>query len=46
MKRFLRAGKIKWYENVVLKEEIHVELPDSWSKIKDKEFLDSIIQFQ
>ena len=35
MKRFLRAGKIKWYENVVLHEEIKIEKKSTWTKLKE-----------
>ena len=44
VERFLRAGIIRWYENVVLKEKIEVNLANSWSKIDDAEFLNSIIE--
>ena len=35
VERFLRAGKIKWCENVVLKEEIKIEKKSSWTKLKE-----------
>ena len=44
VERFLRAGIIRWYENVVLKEKVEVNLANSWSKIDDAEFLNSIIE--
>ena len=34
--RFLRKGKIKWYENVVLKEKIIVEKDDIWTRFKNE----------
>ena len=36
VKRFLRNGKIKWYENVVLKTEIIPDKNDAWSKLSQK----------
>ena len=35
VKRFLRSGKIKWYENVVLHEEIKIEKKSTWTKLKE-----------
>ena len=35
VKRFLRAGKIKWYENVVLHEEIKIKKKNIWTKLKE-----------
>ena len=35
VKRLLRAGKIKWCENVVLKEEIKLEKKSAWTKLKE-----------
>ena len=35
IQRFLRAGKIRWYENVVLHEEIKIEKKSKWTKLKD-----------
>ena len=34
VKRFLRAGKIKWYENIVFKEKIKIEKESIWTKLK------------
>ncbi len=34
VKRYLRGGKIKWYENVVLKEKINIEKETIWTKLK------------
>ena len=34
--RYLRKGKIKWYENVVLKEKIIVEKDDIWTRFKNE----------
>ena len=31
---FLRARKIKWYENIVLKEEIKIEKETVWTHMK------------
>ena len=36
VKRFLRSGKIKWYENVVLKEKINIKPINAWSKLKQR----------
>ncbi len=36
VKRFLRNGKIKWYENTVLKMEIIPDKKDIWSKLSQK----------
>lgn len=36
VKRFLRNGKIKWYENIVLKTEIIPDKNDAWSKLSQK----------
>ena len=36
VKRFLRNGKIKWYENTVLKTEIIPDKNDIWSKLSQK----------
>ena len=36
VKRFLRNGKIKWYENTVLKMEIIPDKNDIWSKLSQK----------
>ena len=33
--RFLRMGKIRWYENVVLKEEIKLEKEDKWTQLEN-----------
>ena len=35
-KTFLRHGKIRWYERVVLKEEIKIEKKDNWTKLIKK----------
>lgn len=34
VERYLRSGKIKWYENVVLKEKINLENETIWTKLK------------
>lgn len=36
VKRFLKNGKIKWYENTVLKEEICIDRTDAWSQLSQK----------
>ena len=36
VKRFLKNGKIKWYENTVLKEEIIIDRMDAWSQLSQK----------
>ena len=36
VKTFLRYGKIRWYERIVLKEKIQIDKPDNWTKIKNK----------
>jgi len=36
VKRFLKNGKIKWYENTVLKEEIIIDRTDTWSQLSQK----------
>ena len=33
--QFLRAGKIKWYENIVLKEEIKIKKDTVWTRMKE-----------
>lgn len=33
--QFLRARKIKWYENIVLKEEIKIKKDTIWTRIKE-----------
>ena len=34
VKQFLRARKIKWYENIVLKEEIKINKDTVWTRMK------------
>lgn len=36
VKRFLKNGKIKWYENTVLKEEIIIDRTDAWFQLSQK----------
>ena len=36
VKRFLKNGKIKWYENTVLKEEIIIDSNNAWSQLSHK----------
>ena len=37
--QFLRAGKIKWYENIVLKEEIKIKKDTVWTRMKETAYL-------
>ena len=37
--RFLRARKIKWYENIVLKEEIKIQKDTVWTHMKTNSIL-------
>ena len=37
--RFLRARKIKWYENIVLKEEIKIQKDTVWTQMKTNSIL-------
>ena len=36
VKTFLRYGKIRWYERVVLKEKIQIDKPNNWTKLIKK----------
>lgn len=44
VQRFLRCGKIKWNEKIVLKEEIKIEKNDAWSKLKQNTIQNSAIK--
>ena len=36
VKRFLKSKKLKWYENVVLKEKIKIKPTNIWTKLEQK----------
>lgn len=34
VKRFLRSGKIRWYENIVFNEKIKIERINAWTNLE------------